>query len=208
MELPIFTHEGKDTGRKAQLPASLYEALETPHNVYMAIKHYLAAQRQGTHKTQEKSEVTASTRKIQRQKGSGNARQGSVKSNLHRGGGRTFGPRPRDYSFKLNKKQKRLARSAALRHRAQHQQLLLVEDFTLPSPRTQAYHTILRNLQVQDKKTLFILPDYDRHLLLASRNLPHSQVTTVSQLHTYQVLHAHQLVLLERALPLLAQHLA
>ena len=208
MKLPVLTPQGQQTERAVALNAHIFGLTPDKHQVWLAVRQQLAAQRQGTHKAKEKSEITASTRKVQKQKGTGNARKGSLKSGILRGGGRFFGPKPRDYSFKINKKQKRLARRCALSHRAQQQQITVVESLALTTPKTKDYLAILKQLGLQEKKTLVILPTDDRNLLLASRNLPMASLTTVSGLNTYQVLHAQQLIFVESALPLLEKQLA
>ena len=165
------------------------------HAIYLDVKQYLANQRQGTHKAKERAEIVGSTRKIKRQKGTGTARAGSIKSPIFRGGGRTFGPRPRDYGFKLNKKLKTLARKSALTYKAQEDGIKVLEDLKFEAPKTKDYLKLLTSLKLQDKKTLLVLPETDKNIVLSSRNLPQAKVTTVESLHTYDLLHADSLLL-------------
>ena len=207
MELPIFTYTGKQTDRKASLDDAVFGISPNSHAVYLDIKHFRANQRQGTHKTKERSEITGSTRKIQKQKGTGNARRGDIKSNILRGGARVFGPKPRDYSFKLNKKQKTLARKSVLSYKAQNQHIQILEDFFFDQPKTKNYLKLLNNLSLQSKKTLLILPKTEKNIVLASRNLSKARVTTAACLNTYDLLHADHLLISESSLALIHENL-
>ncbi|MCB9283664.1 MAG: 50S ribosomal protein L4 [Lewinellaceae bacterium] len=197
MKLEVLNIQGEKTGRSVELPETVFGIEPNEHAVYLAVKLYLANQRQGTHKAKERSEVTGSTRKLHRQKGTGGSRKGDINNPLYRGGGRVFGPRPRNYGFKLNKKVKRLARQSALSAKANAGQILVVEDFSFESPKTKKFMEILQNLGVFGKKTVFVTTDYEKEVLLSSRNVPHTQVTRAGDLHTYQVMNSSALVLSE-----------
>lgn len=207
MELPIFTYQGQQTDRKAVLDDAIFGIDPNNHAVYLDVKHLRANQRQGTSKTKERSEIKGSTRKIQKQKGTGNARKGDIKSNILRGGGRVFGPKPRNYGFKLNKKEKKLARKSVLSYKAQNQQIQILEDFSFEQPKTKTYINMLANLSLQDKKTLLILPKSEKNILLASRNLSKANVITAASLNTYDLLHADQLLVSESSLILIHENL-
>lgn len=207
MELPIFTYQGKQTDRKAILDDAIFGIEPNEHAVYLDVKHIRANKRQGTSKTKERSEIKGSTRKIQKQKGTGNARKGDIKSNIFRGGGRVFGPRPRDYSFKRNKKEKKLARKSALSYKAQNQQVQVLEDFSFEQPKTKNYLNMLANLSLQNKKTLLILPKPEKSILLASRNLSKANVITATSLNTYDLLHADRLLISEGSLTFIHENL-
>ena len=200
MKVPVVKHTGKDTGRKADLAGSIYQIEPNDHAIYLDVKLYLAKQRQGTHKTKERAEIRGSQRKIKRQKGTGTARFGSIKNPLFRGGGRVFGPRPKDYAFKLNSKLRILARKSALSYKAQSKSISVLEDFTLENPKTKGYINLLASLSISDKKTLLVLPEKDQNLYLSSRNLNKAKVTTADQLSTYDVLNADNLLLSEGSL--------
>lgn len=208
MQQPILTHQGKDTGKQAILSKDIFGITPNTHVVYLDIKRIRAHQRQGTHKTKEKGEITASTRKIIRQKGTGNARKGSLKSGILRGGGNIFGPKPRKYLLKINKKVKKLARKSVLSYKTQHNNLLILEDFTLKTPQTKAYRKILQSLQVDQQKTLLILPKEDHTLIQAAQNLPQAHITTAKKINTYDLLYANKLLLTETALKALQQYLS
>lgn len=197
MELSVLNKEGKDTGRKVILNDQIFGIEPNDHAIYLDVKQYLANQRQGTHKTKERAEVAGSTRKIKRQKGTGTARAGSIKSPVFRGGGTVFGPRPRNYGFKLNKKVKHLARKSALTYKANEKSIYVMEDFTLEVPKTKEMLAIKSNLQIADKKSLFVLPVENNTIYLSSRNLQDVSVVTASELNTYQILNAKAIVLLE-----------
>ena len=200
MEVKVLDFNGKDTGRKVQLSDSVFAIEPSKHAVYLDVKQYLANQRQGTHKSKERAEVTGSTRKIKKQKGTGTARAGSVKNPLFKGGGTVFGPRPRNYSFKLNKNLKRLARKSALAMKVQDSNLIVVEDFTFDTPNTKNFINVLKALGLEDKKSLFVLGGTNKNVYLSSRNLKSSSVVTTSELNTYGILNAKSLVLLEGSL--------
>ncbi|MCL9770746.1 50S ribosomal protein L4 [Flavobacterium sp. HXWNR69] len=199
MEVKVLDINGKETGRKVQLSDSVFAIEPNKHAVYLDVKQYLANQRQGTHKAKERAEVAGSTRKIKKQKGTGTARAGSAKSPVFKGGGTIFGPRPRSYSFKLNKNLKRLARKSALSLKVNESNLLVVEDFTFDTPSTKNFINVLKALGLENKKSLFVLGDTNKNVYLSSRNLKASSVVTASELSTYAILNAKSLVLLEGA---------
>ena len=199
MEAKVLDFNGKDTGRKVQLSDSVFAIEPNNHAVYLDVKQYLANQRQGTHKAKERAEVAGSTRKIKKQKGTGTARAGSAKNPLFKGGGTVFGPRPRSYSFKLNKNLKRLARKSALSLKVNESNLVVVEDFTFDTPSTKNFINVLKSLGLDNKKSLFVLGDSNKNVYLSSRNLKASSVVTTSELSTYAILNAKSLVLLEGA---------
>ncbi|WP_445457121.1 50S ribosomal protein L4 [Flavobacterium sp. HNIBRBA15423] len=200
MEVKVLDFNGKDTGRKVQLSDSVFAIEPNNHAVYLDVKQYLANQRQGTHKAKERAEVAGSTRKIKKQKGTGTARAGSAKNPLFKGGGTVFGPRPRSYSFKLNKNLKRLARKSALSLKAKGSSLIVLEDFTFETPNTKNFINVLKALGLDNKKSLFVLGDSNKNVYLSSRNLKTSSVVTSSELSTYSILNANSLVVLEGAL--------
>jgi len=200
MEVKILDIKGKDTGRKVKLSDSVFGIEPNKHAVYLDVKQYLANQRQGTHKAKERAEVAGSTRKIKKQKGTGTARAGSAKNPLFKGGGTVFGPRPRSYSFKLNKGLKRLARRSAFSLKAKESNLVVVEDFTFDTPNTKNFLAVLSALGLENKKSLFVLGDSNKNVYLSSRNLKASNVVTNSELSTYDILNANNLVLLEGSL--------
>lgn len=197
MEVPVLNTSGQETGRNIELSAEIYAVEPNDHALYLDVKQYLANQRQGTHKTKERSEVSGSTRKLKRQKGTGGARAGSIKSGTIRGGGRMFGPQPRDYSFKLNKKLKELARKSALTYKAQANDIIVLEDFTFDSPKTRKFVDIQNNLKLSDKKSLIVLSEANKNLYLSSRNLQNLEVIIASNLSTYKIISAKKLVLVE-----------
>ena len=199
MEVKVLDINGKETGRKVQLSDSVFAIEPNKHAVYLDVKQYLANQRQGTHKAKERAEVAGSTRKIKKQKGTGTARAGSAKNPLFKGGGTVFGPRPRSYSFKLNKNLKRLARKSALSLKVNESNLVVVEDFTFDTPSTKNFINVLKSLGLDNKKSLFVLGDSNKNVYLSSRNLKASSVVTTSELSTYAILNAKSLVLLEGA---------
>ncbi|WP_111309256.1 50S ribosomal protein L4 [Confluentibacter sediminis] len=200
MKVAVLDINGKDTGRKADLSKDVFAIEPNNHAVYLDVKQYLANQRQGTHKSKERAEVSGSTRKIKKQKGTGTARAGSIKSGVFKGGGRMFGPRPKDYSFKLNKNLKRLARKSALSIKAGEQSILVLEDFNFDTVKTKNFTAILKALNIENKKSLFVLGGSNNNVYLSSRNLKSSEVITNSELNTYKILNANQIVLLEGAL--------
>lgn len=197
MELSVFNIKGEDTGRKVTLNDAIYGIEPNDHAIYLDVKHFLANKRQGTHKSKERSEVSGSTRKLIRQKGGGGARRGDINSPVLVGGGRVFGPRPRDYEFKLNKKVKSLARKSALSYKAKNSAIVVVEDFNMEAPKTKEFVTITKNLKVADKKLLMVLPEKNNFVYLSARNLQKAKVVTVSDINTYSVLDAANLVLTE-----------
>jgi large subunit ribosomal protein L4 len=208
MEVKVLDINGKETGRKVQLSDSVFAIEPNKHAVYLDVKQYLANQRQGTHKAKERAEVAGSTRKIKKQKGTGTARAGSAKNPLFKGGGTVFGPRPRSYSFKLNKSLKRLARKSAFSIKAKESNLVVVEDFNFETPNTKNFISILKALGLENKKSLFVLGDSNKNVYLSSRNLKASSVVTSSELSTYAILNANNLVLLEGSLEGIEENLS
>ena len=200
MEVSVLNINGQETGRKVALNDAIFGIEPNDHVIYLAVNQYLAAQRQGTHKSKERSEITGSTRKLIRQKGGGGARRGDIKSPLLRGGGRVFGPRPRDYWFKLNKKVKALARKSALTYKAQQNAIIVVEDFDFEAPKTKQGIALLNNLKVEGKKTLIVLSEVKKNVNLSIRNIQRVDVMTASNLNTYRVMNANVLVMTESAL--------
>ncbi|MDA0178546.1 LSU ribosomal protein L4p (L1e) [Mesoflavibacter sp. HG96] len=200
MKVAVLDINGKETGRKADLSDGVFGIEPNNHAVYLDVKQYLANQRQGTHKSKERSEIAGSTRKIKKQKGTGTARAGSIKSGVFKGGGRMFGPRPRNYSFKLNKNLKRLARKSALSIKANEKSIIVLEDFNFETPKTKNFTAVLNALDLQNKKSLFVLGTSNNNVYLSSRNLKGSEVVTTSELNTYKILNANQVVLLEGSL--------
>mgnify|MGYP001482044753 FL=1 len=200
MKLAVLDLNGNDTGRKADLSKDVFAIEPNNHAVYLDVKQYLANQRQGTHKAKERAEITGSTRKIKKQKGTGTARAGSIKSGLFKGGGRMFGPRPRNYGFKLNKNVKRLARKSALTIKASEKSITVLEDFTFDSPKTKNFTDVLKALNLDSKKSLFVLGGSNNNVYLSSRNLKSSEVLIDSEISTYKILNANQVVLFESAL--------
>ncbi|MCW4468989.1 50S ribosomal protein L4 [Flavobacterium sp. MFBS3-15] len=208
MEVKVLDINGKETGRTITLSDSVFAIEPNKHAVYLDVKQYLANQRQGTHKAKERAEVTGSTRKIKKQKGTGTARAGSVKNPLFKGGGTVFGPRPRSYSFKLNKALKRLARKSAFTMKAQESNLTVVENFEFDAPSTKNFINFLKALGLDNKKSLIVLGDTNKNVYLSSRNLKASSVVTSSELSTYAILNANKLVLLEGALEGIEENLS
>lgn len=197
MKVAVLDINGKETGRKIELSDDVFAIEPNNHAIYLDVKQYLANQRQGTHKAKERADIKGSTRKIKKQKGTGTARAGSIKSPLFRGGGRVFGPRPRNYGFKLNKNLKRLARKSALTIKAQDKSLYVVEDFSFDAPKTKEFKNVLSALGLADKKSLFVLGDSNKNVYLSSRNLKRSKAVSNSGLNTYSILNADSLVLSE-----------
>ena len=200
MKLDVLNIEGNKAGKQVDLPADIFGIEPNEHAVYLAVKQYNAHQRQGTHKAKERGEVKGSTRKIKRQKGTGTARAGDIKNPLFRGGGRVFGPRPRNYEIRLNKKVKQLARKSALSSKAADSKIVVIEDFTFDAPRTKNFMNILSKLELGDQKTLLITTDLEHNVYLSSRNVPKSQVVRAEDLNTYQILNANTIVLAEGAI--------
>ena len=203
MELAIYNVEGQDTGRKAVLNDEVFAVEANEQAVYLDVKQYLANQRQGTHKSKERSEVSGSTRKLHKQKGGGGSRIGDINSPVLVGGGRVFGPRPRDYRFKLNRKVKQLARKSALTAKAQANQIIIVEDFTLEAPKTKDFINITKNLKVNDKKVLLVLAAQNKNVFLSSRNVPNARLMSASDINTYALLNNNAIVLTESSLELI-----
>ena len=200
MEVNVLNKDGKDTGRKVTLADEIFGIEPNDHVIYLDVKQHLANRRQGTHKAKERGEIKGSTKKIKRQKGTGTARAGSIKSPVFRGGGRIFGPKPRDYGFKLNKKVKQLARKSALSYKASENKIFIVEDFDLQAPKTKDIVDFKNNLKINDKKLLLVLSNENKNIYLSARNLKRSKVLTVSQLNTYDVLNSESLVLTESSI--------
>lgn len=200
MELIVYNSKGEDTGKKVALPETIFGIEPNEHAIYLDVKQYLANQRQGTHKVKERAENAHSTRKLKKQKGTGGARAGSLKSPVFVGGGTIFGPRPRDYSFKLNKKVKQLARKSALATKAQGNSISVIDSVAFEKPRTKDYISFLNALSLADRKTLLILPDVDTNVVLSSRNLQKAKVVTANQVNTYDLMNADQLLISEEAL--------
>ncbi len=197
MELAVLDINGKDTGRKINLSSDVFGVEPNEHAVYLDVKQYLANQRQGTHKAKERADIAGSTRKIKKQKGTGTARAGSIKSPIFRGGGRVFGPRPRSYSFKLNKGLKKVARKSALSLMAKENNIVVVEDFTFDAPKTKNFLAVLKALSLENKKAMFVLAENNKNVYLSSRNLNRAKVVSNSGVNTYSVLNAGKLVLTE-----------
>ena len=200
MKVSVVDINGKDTGRKVELSKDVFAIEPNNHAVYLDVKQYLANQRQGTSKAKERAEISGSTRKIKKQKGTGTARAGSIKSGVFKGGGRMFGPRPKDWSFKLNKNLKRLARKSALTMKANDASIVVMEDFNFDTPKTKNFTNVLKALGVEDKKSLFVLGASNKNVYLSSRNFKGSDVIMNSELSTYKILNASKLVLLESSL--------
>lgn len=200
MELAIYNLEGKDTGRKAQLNDEVFAIDANEHAVYLDVKQFLANQRQGTHKSKERSEVSGSTRKLHKQKGGGGSRIGDINSPVLVGGGRVFGPRPRDYRFKLNKKVKQLARKSALTFKVQDNAIKIVEDFTFDAPKTKNFVNFVKNLEVEGKKVLLVLAGQDKNVYLSARNIPNAQIITASDVNTYSLMKSNAILLTESSL--------
>lgn len=197
MELAVYSIDGKKTSKKIKLEKTIFGAEPNNHAIYLDVKQYLANQRQGTHKSKERGEITGSTRKIKKQKGTGTARAGSIKNPLFRSGGRVFGPRPRDYGFKLNKKVKRLARQSALSIMATNKNITVLEDFSFESPKTKQYLDLLNSFELNGKKTLLILNEPNQNIYLSARNIQRTNVTTAANLNTYQIMNAGNILMVE-----------
>ena len=208
MEVKVLNFNGKETGRTITLSDSVFAIEPNNHAVYLDVKQYLANQRQGTHKAKERAEVAGSTRKIKKQKGTGTARAGSAKNPLFKGGGTVFGPRPRSYSFKLNKSLKRLARKSAFSMKAKESNVVVVENFEFETPNTKNFINFLKALGLENKKSLIVLGDTNKNVYLSSRNLKAANVVTTSELNTYAILHANSLVLLEDSLEGIEENLS
>ncbi|MBR5168461.1 MAG: 50S ribosomal protein L4 [Salinivirgaceae bacterium] len=203
MELKVLNQEGKETGKNVKLNDSIYGIEPNDHAIYLDVKQYLANQRQGTHKSKQRNEVSGSTRKLKKQKGTGGARCGSIKAPVFVGGGRVFGPEPRDYSFKLNKKLKQLARKSALSYKAQANEIIVVDNIAINEPKTKAYVAILDNLKINGKKSLLVLGESNKNIYLSARNLEGVEVVTADLLNTYQIMNASSLVITENSLEII-----
>ena len=208
MELAVYNISGKKSTKKVKLNKKIFGIEPNNHAIYLDVKQYLANQRQGTHKTKERGEITGSTRKIKKQKGTGTARAGSIKNPLFRSGGRVFGPQPRDYSFKLNKKLKRLARISALSLMFKDKNITIIEDFSFDTPKTKNYLQLLSNFELNGKKTLLILNESNQNILLSARNLNKTNITTSSNLNTYQIMNAGNILMVESSIKLIENKLS
>jgi len=208
MELAILNTKGEDTGKKVSLSSEVFGVEPNDHAIYLDVKQYLANQRQGTHKSKEKSEITASTRKIKKQKGTGTARAGSLKSPIFVGGGRAFGPKPRNYGFKLNKKLKQLARKSVLSYKQSQNNIAVIEELSFDKAQTKQYLSILNALSLAGKKTLLVLPENNKEVFLSGRNIPKTEITTVSELSTYDIINAEALILSEKSIQKIQETLA
>jgi len=199
MELVVLNTSGKETGRKVTLDETVFGIEPNQHAVYLEVKQYLAAQRQGTHKSKERSEITASTRKLKKQKGSGSARYGDIKSPTFKGGGRVFGPKPRDYRFKLNKALKRLAKKSVLSQKLRDDSIKVLENLSFDAPKTKEFITLLDALTLTGKKSLFVLPEANKNVYLSSRNLPKTRVLNYNEISSYDLINAGEIIFLEGA---------
>ncbi|MCA6380628.1 MAG: 50S ribosomal protein L4 [Cytophagales bacterium] len=200
MDIAVVKYSGESTGRKVNLETEVFGIEPNDHAIYLDVKSYLANQRQGTHKSKQRNEISGSSKKIKKQKGTGGARAGNIKNPQFKGGGRIFGPTPRDYSFKLNKKVKELARKSALTYKAKDNSIAILEDFNFEAPKTKQYLAMLKSLSLGDKKTLFILPEANKNVVLSSRNIRNTKVITAAQLNTYDVMNADNLVFAESSI--------
>ena len=199
MEIKVLNKEGKATAKKVSLTKDIFAIEPNDHAIYLDVKQYLANQRQGTHQSRERGDIAGSTRKIKKQKGTGTARAGSIKNPLFRGGGRVFGPRPKSYSFKLNKKLKVLARKSALTYKAKEDSILVLDDLTFKTPKTKDFVSVLKNLKIDGDKSLFVTSEKDQNTILSSRNLKNAKVITADKLNTYDILYYHKLIISENA---------
>ena len=206
MELSVYNIKGEDTGRKVTLNDSIFGIEPNDHAIYLDVKQYLANQRQGTHKSKERSEISGSTKKLGRQKGGGGARRGDINSPVLVGGARVFGPKPRNYSFKLNKKLKQLARKSALAYKAAQGEIVIVDNIQFDAPKTKEFVQMTNNLKINDKKSLVILPEANKFVYLSARNLQKTNVITISELNTYTILNCNAVVLTEATLAGIDQH--
>ena len=197
MELSVYKIDGSESGKKVVLDEKVFGVEPNDHAIWLDVKQYLANQRQGTHKTKDRSEVAYSTKKLIRQKGSGGARHGSLKAGIYTGGGRVFGPKPRDYGFKLNKKLKQLARLSALTYKAKENAIVMVEPFTMEAPKTKEFIQILKNIKAGERQVLFVLPENSTNIYLSSRNIPEVKVVSVDEISTYAIMKAHSMVLVD-----------
>ena len=199
MEIKVLNKEGKATAKKVSLIKEIYAIEPNDHAIYLDVKQYLANQRQGTHQSRERGEIAGSTRKIKKQKGTGTARAGSIKNPLFRGGGRVFGPRPKNYGFKLNKKLKVLARKSALSYKAKDKNIMILEELSFKTPKTKEFLSVLKSLKVDSERALFVTSERDNNTLLSSRNLKNAKIITADKLNTYDILHSNKLIISEKA---------
>jgi large subunit ribosomal protein L4 len=199
MEIKVLNKEGKATAKKVSLTKSIFAIEPNDHAIYLDVKQYLANQRQGTHQSRERADISGSTRKIKKQKGTGTARAGSIKNPLFRGGGRVFGPRPKSYSFKLNKKLKVLARKSALTYKAKEDSIIVLDDLSFKTPKTKGFLSVIKNLKIDGDKSLFVTGEKDKNTFLSSRNLKNAKVITADKLNTYDILYSHKLIISENA---------
>jgi large subunit ribosomal protein L4 len=200
MDVAVLKYSGESTGRKISLSDAVFGIEPNDHAIYLDVKSYLANQRQGTHKSKQRNEISGSSKKLKKQKGTGGARAGNIKSPLFKGGGRVFGPTPRDYSFKLNKKVKDLARKSALSYKLKDSSISVLEDFNFESPKTKSYVTMLNALSLADKKTLLVLPDTSKNVVLSGRNIQNTKITTAEQINTYDLMNADTVIIAESSL--------
>lgn len=207
MELAVYNKDGSKTSRTVTLNQDVFAIQPNDHAIYLDVKQYMANQRQGTHKVKSRNEIKGSTRKLRRQKGTGFARVGDIKSPILRGGGKVFGPKPRDYSFKVNKKVKRLARKSALSYKTKAESLLVLEDFSFETPKTKNYLEVLRSFNLEGKKSLLVLPAVDHSIVLSSRNIPRARVALAAELNTYMILNADRLLILESSIKEMEEYL-
>lgn len=207
MELKIYNKEGKATTKKVKLQKEVFGVEPNDHAIYLDVKQYLANQRQGTHKSKDKSEITASTKKVKKQKGTGTARMGSLKSGILKGGGRFFGPQPRDYSFKLNKKLKRVARVSALSYKAKDDQIIVMDSLNFDAPSTKDFNAVISNLELAGTRTLFVTPENDKNTYLSGRNIERNEILPASDINTYQILKAKKIVFIGDALKVVEEQL-
>lgn len=200
MDIAVVKYSGENTGRKVSLSSDVFGIEPNDHAIYLDVKSFLANQRQGTHKSKQRNEISGSSKKIKKQKGTGGARAGNIKNPQFKGGGRIFGPTPRDYSFKLNKKVKDLARKSALTYKAKDNSIAVIEDFNFDAPKTKQFTAMLKSLSLADKKTLFVLPEVNSNFVLSGRNIQNTKIVTASQINTYDLMNAQQLVLVESSI--------
>ena len=200
MEVAVLKSSGETTSKKINLPESVFAIEPNDHAIYLDVKSYLANQRQGTHKSKQRNEISGSSKKLKKQKGTGGARAGNIKNPQFKGGGRVFGPQPRDYSFKLNKKVKDLARKSALTYKAKDNSIAILEDFTFDAPKTKQFTALLKALSLGDKKTLFVLPEVNKNVVLSGRNIQNSKITTADQINTYDLMNADNVIFVESSI--------
>lgn len=200
MEVAVLKYSGEQTSKKVSLPEGVFGIEPNDHAIYLDVKSYLANQRQGTHKAKQRNEISGSSKKLKKQKGTGGARAGNIKNPLYKGGGRVFGPQPRDYSFKLNKKVKDLARKSALSYKAKDNSIAILEDFSFEAPKTKQYLSMLNALSLGDKKTLLVLPEVSKNVVLSGRNIHNTKITTADQITTYDVMHADNVIFVESSI--------